>query len=532
MIGKMFKNNSGFRYKWFVPADIDAYFGVLFDGFSKVIAITVVMIAGFGIPADIVIGRMMPAMGIAVCIGNFYYAYEAFKLAYKEERQDVTAHPFGPEISTWFWLVVAAVYFDSGDGMLAWKIGMIGAVISGVCEALFAFIGKYIEKYTPSAALLGGAAAVGLVWMAVIGFGYVFEKPILALLPLFIVALSYLGKIRLPFGIPAGLLGIVIGAGVAWATGMMDAAKLAESFSTLGFYRPTFAFAEIFDGSQQVMQYLPVIIPMGFFNSLWTLQALESGKAAGDNYPVKPLMMVDGLTSAISGLLGNPNPTTVYYGHPAWKSVGGRAGYSILLGITYLIIGLFGFTSVLTALIPMEPIWMIMALVGIMMTAQPFEVGDRKHHIAVVIAMIPMIAELILLNISGVMNEVGVDLASIDPASLVNSGVTLNGLSAFSTGSILISIIYASLFVFIVDRSYLRAANFSLLAAAFSMVGFIHSPVVQFATPLGVQFGIIYGVAAAMFYALHLNRDRLSYIPDVEELAENARMDQSEGYSA
>ena len=43
-----------FRYKWWGKGDIDASFGVFFDGFSKILSATGIMLFVFGMPANIV----------------------------------------------------------------------------------------------------------------------------------------------------------------------------------------------------------------------------------------------------------------------------------------------------------------------------------------------------------------------------------------------------------------------------------------------------------------------------------------------
>ena len=50
------------------------------------------------IPAENVFGRILPALGIAMPLGNLFYAYPAYQLARKENRSDVAAMPYGPSV--------------------------------------------------------------------------------------------------------------------------------------------------------------------------------------------------------------------------------------------------------------------------------------------------------------------------------------------------------------------------------------------------------------------------------------------------
>ena len=80
-----------FKYRWWGKGDVDASIGIFFDGFSKILSATGIMLFVFGMPADIVLGKIVPGVGLAIFAGNLWYFYEAWSLAKKEHRQDVTA---------------------------------------------------------------------------------------------------------------------------------------------------------------------------------------------------------------------------------------------------------------------------------------------------------------------------------------------------------------------------------------------------------------------------------------------------------
>jgi xanthine/uracil/vitamin C permease (AzgA family) len=99
---------------------------------------------------------------------------------------------------------------------------------------------------------------------------------------------------------------------------------------------------------------LPVIIPMGLFNVLGSVQNLESAAAAGDVYETAPSLTVNGLGSIIAAAFGSCFPTTIYIGHPGWKALGARAGYSILNGVFFCVVALLGLSHAISALVPIE----------------------------------------------------------------------------------------------------------------------------------------------------------------------------------
>src|SRR6195952_2261490 len=55
---------------------------------------------------------------------------------------------------------------------------------------------------------------------------------------------------------------------------------------------------------------------------------VESAEAGGDAFPTTRVLTADGIVSLIGCLLGNPFINAVYIGHPGWKAIGGRIGYS------------------------------------------------------------------------------------------------------------------------------------------------------------------------------------------------------------
>ena len=58
---------------------------------------------------------------------------------------------------------------------------------------------------------------------------------------------------------------------------------------------------------------------------LASLQNIESAAAAGDEYPVRASLIVNGLGTLVGALFGSPFPTSIYIGHPCLEEAR-RAG--------------------------------------------------------------------------------------------------------------------------------------------------------------------------------------------------------------
>ena len=119
---------------------------------------------------------------------------------------------------------------------------------------------------------------------------------------------------------------------------------------------------------------------------------VESAEAAGDEYPTTRVLTADGVVSLIGCLMGNPFINAVYIGHPGWKAMGGRIGYSAATGIMVVVLSWFGIISVLLALVPVVAISPILLYIGMLIGAQAFQTTPIKHAPAVVLALTPHLA--------------------------------------------------------------------------------------------------------------------------------------------
>ena len=171
------------------------------------------------LPADTVFGRILPALAIALPLGNLFYAYLAYQLAKKEGRDDVAAMPYGPTVPHYFFVtfvIMLPVLGRTGDVMQAWQAGLAWAFLIGVIVLIGAFIGPTIRKYTPRAAMLGTLAGISLAFISMSASFEMFNAAWIALATFAIILLSWTAGVRLPFGIPGGLAAIIVGSVIGW----------------------------------------------------------------------------------------------------------------------------------------------------------------------------------------------------------------------------------------------------------------------------------------------------------------------------
>jgi AGZA family xanthine/uracil permease-like MFS transporter len=242
-------------------------------------------------------------------------------------------------------------------------------------------------------------------------------------------------------------------------------------------------------------KYFSVIFPMALFNVIGSLQNLESAEAAGDRYATRSSLLVNGFGSIVAACLGNPFPTTIYIGHPGWKAMGARWGYSILNGVVITVLCLIGGVTLVLKVVPLEAMIGILLWIGLIITAQAFREVPKKHSVAVAIGLVPALAAWALLLIETTLRTAGSSLYAAAPK--FGGDLYIYGIISLSQGFMLTCMILAAMMVFVVERQFLKAALWTAAAAVLSYFGVIHAYVL---TPAGIQNR--FGFGAARAYAL------------------------------
>jgi AGZA family xanthine/uracil permease-like MFS transporter len=317
--------------------------------------------------------------------------------------------------------------------------------------------------------------------------------------------------VRFRGGIPAGLVAVGLGALLSWITGLAPAGPApASPHVTL----PVPVLGELLAAfsSGQALTYLSVIVPMGLFNVIGSLQNIESAEAAGDRYPTAPSLAANGLGTLVGALFGSCFPTTIYIGHPAWKALGARAGYSVLNGVFITLICLTGTVAHIAWAVPIDAGMAIVLWIGIVITAQAFTATPREHAPAVVIGILPGVAAWGALLAKSGLRAAGVGAPGGPPFSasvldaFTRSDTWIHGAFALEQGFIFSSMLLAAATVAIIERHFRRAAAWCAVCSALSAVGLMHAYVVDPAdtrmtlTPAW-PFVIAYASMAALFAA-------------------------------
>jgi AGZA family xanthine/uracil permease-like MFS transporter len=503
------------KSSWFVRGDLDGFFGLFIDNLLQLMLISSLCPLVCGLPVDVVLFRILPGAAAPILLGNLFYAWQARRLMRSTGRTDVTALPYGintVSLLAFIFLVMGPIYQSTKNADLAWQAGIFACFLNGLMEIIFAFAGDLVRRHTPRAALLSALAGIAITFIAM-GFVFqIFASPAVALLPMLLILFTYASRTKLPLGLPGGLVAVLLGIALSWVwrlPGGIQSLSPTEPYR-FGLHLPTLMPHGLLAliHSPAGWQYLSVIFPMGLFNVVGSLQNLESAEAAGDRYQTQPSLLVNGVCSVAAAICGSAFPTTIYIGHPGWKAMGARSGYSVLNGLVITLLCFGGGMSLVLRVIPLEAALGILLWIGLIITAQAFQSVPREHALAVGLGLVPALASWALVLIQATLRAANTSLYAVAPK--FGSDLYIHGLIALSQGFILSSMILSALLVHVIDRNFLKAALWTWIAALLSMTGLIHG---YDLTPGGIEnrfglgaaplFALGYGLGAVCLIGLH-----------------------------
>src|SRR3982075_1167992 len=521
-------NKGDFRPVLWTPGDWNAFFGFGTNILVNMLVLTGLLRFVLKMPDSLVFGRILPALGLMLCLSTFYYAFLAYRLALKTGRNDVCALPSGVSVPHMFivtFVIMLPISLKTNDPIKGWEAGLVWVFFQSFILMIRGFVAPYIRKITPRAALLGTLAGVAVTFIAMRPALEMYMTPIIGLTCFAIIMVSWFGGFKYPKGIPAGLVAIAVGMVIAWGStligvgyGGMSVTSFAGAFSNFGFSVPLPAFGTVFSGFEFLGVILVTAIPFGIYDLVEAMDNVESAEAAGDSYPTTRVLTADGVVSLIGCLMGNPFINAVYIGHPGWKAMGGRIGYSAATGIMVVLLSWFGIISVLLALVPVVAISPILLYIGMLIGAQAFQTTPVKHAPAIVLALTPHLAAWAKLQIDTMLGSTinaaqsvgGLAADKVDAvktaaiASLPQQGVLYHGLEVMGGGSILAGLVLGAIGVFVIERDFIKASAFAVAGAVMTYFGFMHGEAVGIGGGFGVtpSVALAYAVMAAGLYAL------------------------------
>jgi AGZA family xanthine/uracil permease-like MFS transporter len=418
---------------------------------------------------------MIPGTALGVLAGDLAYTWLAVRLMRREGRDDVTAMPFGIDTPTLFAMVfgvLGPVKVATGDAVLAWKVGMAATIAIGVVKTGLAFAGDWTRRVVPRAALLGSIGGVAILLIAFLPALKLLRDPLVGLVALTVLLLALFGGVRMPFGIPGAFAAVLAGTAIFWLrawAGGPGPEHVVSAPAGLALPWPTLAWL---DALPEVVPYLAIALPFALVTVIGGIDNTESAAAAGDEYRARDILMTEALATVLTGLAGGVIQNTPYIGHPAYKAMGARAGYTLATGLVIGVGAALGALAPLVAVLPEAAVVPILVFVGLETTAQAFHASPARHGAAVAIAFVPVAAAVVLIQAGGLIAGLGKT-----PADLTgDAALTWQTLLLLGNGFILTAVLWSWALVGIIERRFgLTALLFAVTSGA-TLVGLVHSP--------------------------------------------------------
>jgi AGZA family xanthine/uracil permease-like MFS transporter len=462
---------------WYAAGDVNAFFGLAVDNLTNLVVLAGLLVGVFGFPADLVLYRIIPGTALGVLVGDLWYTWLALRLRRETGRGDVTAMPFGIDTPSLFAVtfgVLGPTMLATRDPVLAWKVGMGVTVAMGVAKLALAFSGEWVRRVVPRAGLLGSIAGVSVLLIAFLPMLKVIADPLVGFVSLGLILVALVGRIALPGRVPGALAAVVVGglvyaverwAGIGPGSHALPVSgewRLAVPWPTLGWL----------DALPETWGALSVALPFAVATVIGGIDNTESAIAAGDRYRTRDILLTEALATIVAGMAGGVVQNTPYVGHPAYKAMGARAGYTLATGLVIGLGAALGVVSLLVGLVPEAAVAPILVFVGLEITAQAFLATPARHAPAVALALIPTTAALVLIQLASILGALGLAPGAIRGEALS----TIVTLRLLGNGFILSALLWGAAAALIIDRRLLAAAATLGVASLASLSGVIHSP--------------------------------------------------------
>src|SRR2546423_10035991 len=200
-----------YRPVLWTPGDWNAFFGFGTNILVNMLVLTGLLRFVLKMPDSLVFGRILPALGLMMCLSTMYYAFLAYRLALKTGRSDVCALPSGVSVPHMFvvtFVIMLPITLKTADPIKGWEAGLVWVFFQSFILMIGGFIAPYIRKITPRAALLGTLAGVSVTFIAMRPALEMYMTPIIGIVCFAIILVSWFGGFKYPKGIPAGLVAI------------------------------------------------------------------------------------------------------------------------------------------------------------------------------------------------------------------------------------------------------------------------------------------------------------------------------------
>ncbi len=456
--------------------DVDATIANVGFNLAQLI-IPVFLLAPVGIPRDFSVTHLIPGYALGYLVGSLGFLALGAGVARREKRRDVTAHVYGnnvPAILGYSLGIMAPVYLATHDPFRAWQMGAAAVLWTGILKLVLAPFAGAIRRYIPVPASMTVFGAAMYSYLAMVLLQRVFDEPLVGLVALAIVAVSVLGRVpitkwQLPPFLVAWIVPLALGIAIGYVHPVWQGMTPGAPWAAVAGCRALAA----------VLPYMSVIAPLASYEVLQAIAATEGAAAAGDNYDVRKVVACDGVGTLAAGLAGSVVCPVVYAMHPSYKAMGARLGFSLWTPLAVLLAVTTGLTLYVAQLFPWSILAAMVAYVSVGVGLATLARVERKYHAAVLLGFLLPAGAVVTTALNSAIPALR--LSAADPAvqRALNSSIYWFSVQGLGNGFLFLVLVVAAIVTESIDRHFGRAAFWCALAAGFSWLGLMHSPLVR-----------------------------------------------------
>jgi adenine/guanine/hypoxanthine permease len=463
--------------------DIDAAIGQLGFNIAQVL-IPAFLLLPVGISLGFSITHLLPGYALGFFIGSMGLTGLAVRLRAREGRSEVTAHPYGnnvPAMIAYTLTVMVPVYLQSHDQILAWEVGAAAVIWTGIIKLVAAPFSGAIRRFIPMPANMTVFAAAMYSYLALVLLQRMFDNPLVGIVALAILSATVLSRIpitkwRIPPFLFVWLGPLAVGLGIGYVHPAWQGIKPSLPLAT----SPGMLHAMVL-----ALPYLSVIVPMTIYQILQDIAAAEGSAAVGDNYDARSIVAWDGLGTLGCGLAGSVVCPIVYAILPPYKALGARISYVFWTGVIFLLVMMSGLTTFAAQLFPWAILASMIAYITIGVGLATLHRVDRKYYSAVLLGLVLPTGAVVAAAVTSALPALKLSAANPQVQAALNRSIFWSSIQGLGNGFLLLVLVVAALITEMIDRRFDRAALWCAIAALFSWIGLMHSPVVRWgAQPL------------------------------------------------
>jgi AGZA family xanthine/uracil permease-like MFS transporter len=470
--------------------------------FANIIAnsmIPVFLLIPIGISLEFSMTHLVPGFAVGFLVGSGGMIFSAFRLARKERRVDITAHPYGnnvPAMVAYTLGITMPIFLQTQDLILAWGVTAAAVILTGVIKLIMAPFAKTIARLIPSPAIMTVFGAAMYTYLAMVMLPRLFDNPLVALIALSIVMITELAKIPITKKRFPSLLFIwIIPLIVAIAIGYV-----IPQWHGITFTLPLVLSLEPVFGIGQALNYLALIVPMAFYLGLQCIASVQGGKFAGDDYHAGEILAWDGLGTIVTGLCGGTAAPCIYAIHPPLKhQMGAKISYTFWAPVLYLFIIVIGLSSTFASLFPWPILTSMIMFAAIGVGQATFSRVPPKYFPALLLGLVMPVGVIVSSTVTTALPALGLSLASPEVFAALNTSIYWSSLQGLGNSFLLLVMFVSTIITMLIDRRFTGAAIWCLIAAVFSWIGLLHSAAMSWgAQPL---YTIGWAVAALIIFS-------------------------------